>query len=213
MKRDGFTLTELMVSIAIGTLALSILSVLYIKGLESSGGLGVESDIQHSARQALYQLSSQLKRGRDPAIPSSPNNTQISISLPVSQITAGSCSAHILSSISSIQISCTDTNACINACRSGTCFKLPGAPAGICEKQYTYSLSQANGVSQIMVTGANENPRIIGNGIQTLLFQDNSIDTNLRSGEIRIRTTAQMNSVQEKKTRQINLQTVVQIRN
>jgi prepilin-type N-terminal cleavage/methylation domain-containing protein len=215
MDRRGYTLVEMMIATVIGVFTILLLGGLFIKGLERSGGLKTEANIQQRTRKTIERMAAEIKRTSLASL-NVISTSSISFELPVLQVTTGDCSAHAVNPSSTSPAACASGNVsdCVNACGGFSAHW--NCVNRVCKKRYTYALSTASGISQLMSTAPGENDRIIGSGIQSITFQKNGVspnDPNLRGNEVRIRATAQETSDFEKRLRQDTLSAVVQVRN
>lgn len=208
----GFSLLELLFVAALTVLLALLIGVLFQKGQYLFDVDAAQSSIQRNARRALQSVTVALRKARRSTItiPASPNNNQITLDLPIF-LSGATCSAFADVASGTPPQTCSSGIDC-----DGQCNSTPGTNLcanDICRRTYTYSISAANGISQLIVSTPSEADRIVGNHIQTVLFRNNTMNVNLNADEIEIGLTAQKATTTENRTHSLTLSNIVQVRN
>lgn len=203
---------ELLLVSALTVLLTLLIAALFQKGQYLFDTDSTQATLQRNARRAIQSVSVAIRKARRStlAIPAQPNNNQITIDLPIF-LSGTSCSA-----FASV-VSGTSPQTCNNGSDCDTqCNNTPGTNLcvnNICRRSYTYAISSSSGISQLIVSTPSESSRVVGNQIQSVVFQDNFMNLNLNSNEIKIDLTTQGKTTSEGRTQSLTLSNIVQVRN
>lgn len=216
-KEAGFTLMELIFSAALAIGFLLVIGVLFQKGNNLSDVLSAEAQIQRNGRKIVHFISSTLRQARhgngngNVTIPLPPNNNSITFDLPIYQQSPNVCSAFASVAEGTSPVVCTSNGQadCDSGCGVATAF----CNNGVCRRTYTYAVSASGNLFQIILSSGSETSRVIGNQVGTVFFQDNTMDLNLQANEIRITLATAGDVISEKRSHQVTLNSVVQVRN
>ena len=211
-NQHGFTLTEIIFSAFLFAMLVILMGSIFQKGHGLFDILSAQSETQRNGRKIVQSLSSVIRQARVGAIqiPGSPGNTQIRIDLPLYQTSPGNCSAYALVADGTAPVSCNNNADCATACGgagSMTCAN------NICRRDYTYSISSAAGIAQLVASAPGEANQVIGNRVQSITFQDNTMDANLQANEVRIALITSGSVISEKRTHTLALSDIVRMRN
>lgn len=217
MNKRGMTLVELLIAMTIGIIVLALVVFIYLHSLRSSGALGTEANIQQNIRKAMYNMSSELKRGRNAAIP---NENELQVWLPLFQ-SGTECTAFSIGTATQTPVNCDASTPCSNACGAGyyKCNIPQDSTKGTCERKYEYKVVSTSGIPKLVAAeldafgNTTGDAHTIANNIKTAEFEDSGTNSNLRSGEVLIRLSAQETSVYEKQDRTSTMQTIAHLRN
>lgn len=213
-SEKGVTLPEMMISAVILISLLLVFGTVFQKGNNLSDVFTAESKIQRNSRKIINTIASNLRQARlaQISIPNAPNNNQISFDLPIYQQGVSSCSAFASVSDGTSPVICGSDANCVTFC--GGDVSNTFCSNQICRRTYTYSVNAVtSNLSQVVVSGATEPNRTVGSHVGTLVFQDNGMDPNLRSDELKITLMTTSDIVSEKRVRNLSVSSVVQIKN
>ena len=198
MNTKGFTLVEVQVAALLAAVVVTVIALIFFEGLQTSGIIRADADVQHRVRKAVYQMASEIRNGRTARFL---NPNQLTIEMPVFYTATAGCSAFVVSNNALNPIPCSTDSNCGGTC-AGTCSKKTAVSPGICVKDYTYR-QDANRI----VATATGDSHVVANNIQTLTLSEPNPDVVL------INATATKRADYEKRTEQIDFQTVVALRN
>ena len=209
-RKGGFTLAEMTLSTGLLMMLVLVVGMLFMKGNNLFDVLSAQSQTQRNARRIVQSVTSALRQARLSAV-ILPAPNQISFDLPLYQQAVGTCSAFVPpSTVTNPPISCLTNADCQPQCGAAGSMVCGNS---ICRRTYTYSVSSASGISQLVVSAPGEANRVVGNQVQSVTFQNRAVDPNLQANEIRVTINTNANVISEKRTHVLSLDSVVQIRN
>ncbi len=210
----GFTLIEIMVSVFLFAMLALLMGHVFQKGHNLFDVLSAQSQIQRNGRKVMQSVATSLRQARlaTVAIPASPSNNQITFGLPLYQTTPGVCSAFASVVDGTSPLSCAVSADCAGVTKCGSAGSM-SCVNSICRRNYTYAVSSAAGISQLVVSAPGEADRVVGNRVQSVAFQNNGMDVNLQSNEIRVTMVASSPVISERRTHSLSLASVIQVRN
>ena len=214
LNTGGFTLVELMFVAVLTAILALVVGTIFQKGTNLYDVESAQSNTQRNARKIVYSVTSMLRQARTGSvnIPSPPGNNQITFDLPLFA-SGGSCSAFAPVTQGTNPVSCSATSDCDNTCNGGAAIANNVCVNSICRRTYTYSVLTSGNMSQLVVNAPTEAPRVVGNQVQAVTFQNNTMDLNLQPNEVRVSLTTRASVVSEKRSHDFNLSSIAQMRN